>query len=169
MSVNSRNHGYYLEARFAIAADRRRRSGFSIAGAGSAMKQVKFDNSLSLQQAYPGRPLPPVIELEGWLVDDHICVQKPNPQNDSDWRVTLYPWGHILSFDFYTRADATEFAIDASKLGVDWKFIYSLKAIGRSFEYKQALAQIRALRRQYEADGFFKPLQSLPLVAAVRR
>ena len=133
------------------------------------MKKVKFDNSLSLELAYAGRRMPPILMLEGWLVDDHVCIQQPNLENGSDWRVSLYPWGHLLTLDFYTRSDATEFAKDISKLGIDWKFIYSVKPIGRSPEYKWALAQIRALRNQYEADGFFKPRQPTPLVAAVVR
>ena len=133
------------------------------------MKKVKFDNSLSLQQAFAGRRMPPIVMLEGWLVDDHVCIQKPNLENGSDWRVSVYPWGHLLSLDFYTKADATEFAKDVSKLGIDWEFIYSSKPIGRSPEYKRALAQIRALRNRYEADGFFKPRHSMPLVATVGR
>jgi hypothetical protein len=79
------------------------------------------------------------------------------------------PLGHLLSFDFHTKFDATEFAIDVSKLGIDWEFVYSSKPIGCSSDYKRALAQIRALRKQYEANGFFKPRASMPLVAAVRR
>ena len=133
------------------------------------MKKVKFDNSLSLELAFAGRQMPPILILEDWLVDDHVRIQQPNLEIGSDWRVSLYPWGHVLTFDFYTRADATEFAKDISKLGIDWKFIHSVKPIGRSPEYKGALAQIRALRNQYEADGFFKPRQPMPLVAAVVR
>ena len=34
------------------------------------MKKVKFDNSLSLQQAFAGRQMPPILILEGWLVDE---------------------------------------------------------------------------------------------------
>jgi len=105
----------------------------------------------------------------GGLVCDHDCVQQPNLEYGSDWRVSLYPWGHVLSFDFYTKSDATEFAKDVCKLRIDWKFIHSSTPIGRSPEYKRALAQIRALRNQYEADGFFKPRQPMPLVAAVVR
>ena len=94
---------------------------------------------------------------------NHVCVQKPNLENGSDWRVSLYPWGHVLSFDFYTKSDATEFAKDVCKLRIDWKFIHSSTPIGRSPEYKRALAQIRALRNQYEADrhvefSFVQPL-----------
>jgi hypothetical protein len=133
------------------------------------MKKVKFDNSLSLELAFAGRRMPPILILEGWVVDDHVCIQQPNLENGSDWRVSLYPWGHVLTFDFYAKSDAAEFAKDISKLGIDWKFIHSVKPIGRSLEYKWALAQIRALRNQYEADGFFKPRQPTPLVAAVVR
>ena len=94
------------------------------------MKKVKFDNSLSLELAYAGQRMPPILILEGWLVDDHVCIQLPNLENGSDWRVSLYPWGHVLTFDFYTKSDATEFAKDISKLGIDWKFIHSVKPIG---------------------------------------
>ena len=72
------------------------------------MKKVKFDNSLSLELAFAGRRMPPILILEGWLVDDHVCIQQPNLEIGSDWRVSLYPWGHVLTFDFYTRADATD-------------------------------------------------------------
>jgi hypothetical protein len=65
------------------------------------MKRVKFDNSLSLQLAYGDRKMPPVLKLEGWLVDSHVCVQMPNLEIGSGWRVSLYPWGHAISFDFY--------------------------------------------------------------------
>ena len=44
----------------------------------------------------------------GGLVCDHDCVQQPNLENGSDWRVSLYPWGHVLTFDFYTKSDATD-------------------------------------------------------------
>jgi hypothetical protein len=54
------------------------------------MKKIKFDNSLSLQQAFAGRQMPPILRLEGWLVDDHVCIQKPN--HESGWCVSLYPW-----------------------------------------------------------------------------
>ena len=64
------------------------------------MKKVKFDNSLSLELAYAGQRMPPILILEGWLVDDHVCIQLPNLENGSDWRVSLYPWGHVLTFDF---------------------------------------------------------------------
>jgi hypothetical protein len=133
------------------------------------MKKVKFDNGLSLRQAFVGRQTPSVLSLEGWLVDDHVCIQKPNLENESDWCVSLYPWGHLLSFDFYTKSDATEFAVDISKLGIDWEAVYSSVSIGRSPDYKRALAQIRALRDRYEADGFFKSRKSRPFVATTRR
>jgi hypothetical protein len=133
------------------------------------MKRVKFDNSLSLRQAFVGQQAPSVVTLEGWLVDDHVCIQKPNPETGSDWRVSLYPWGHLLSFDFYAKSDATEFAFEISKLGIDWEAVYSSIPVGRSPDYKRALAQIRALRDRYKADGFFKPRESMPLVATVRR
>lgn len=133
------------------------------------MKKVKFDNSLSLELAFAGRSTPPILKLEGWLVDNHVCVQQPNSENGSDWRVSLYPWGHLLTSDFYTRSDAMEFAKEVSKLGIDWNFIHSSKPIGRSLEYKRALTNVRALRNQYEADGFFKPRPPARLVAAVAR
>ena len=75
------------------------------------MKKVKFDNSLSLELAFAGRRMPPILILEGWLVDDHVCIQQPK-------RVSLYPWGHVLTFDFYAKSDAAEFAKDISKLGI---------------------------------------------------
>ena len=46
-------------------------------------KKVKFDNSQSieLQKALPGAELSSeqltIMHIEGWLVDDHVSVQKP--------------------------------------------------------------------------------------------
>jgi hypothetical protein len=78
------------------------------------MKKVKFDNSQSieLQKALPGAELTPeqlsIMHIEGWLVDDHVCVQKP--AGDAGWRVSLYPWGDRISGEFYFKADAVEYA-----------------------------------------------------------
>jgi hypothetical protein len=125
------------------------------------MRKVKFDNSqsIALQQALPGvtltsEQLEP-MKIEGWLVDDHVCVQKPGEY--SDWCVSLYPWGDKISFEFFSKADATEYAKDVSKLGIDWKTIYSPENYVKSDLYLRALAQIVALRDVYEAGGYFKP------------
>jgi hypothetical protein len=75
------------------------------------MKRVKFDNrqSIALQSALPGVTLTPAqrspMKLEGWLVDDHVCIQKPGDRNA--WCVSLYPWGEKISFEFF---NATEHA-----------------------------------------------------------
>jgi hypothetical protein len=125
----------------------------------SCMRKVKFDNSqsLALQQRHVGGHIPDVLTLEGWLVDDHICIQKPVPEDDAGWRVSLYPWGHLISFDFYTKADATEYAKDVSRLGIDWKSIYSAKGFHNTPEFAAMLAQVTKLRDRYEAEGFFRP------------
>jgi hypothetical protein len=126
------------------------------------MKKVKFDNSgsISLHQAL-GETLTPdqseVMKLEGWLVDDHVCVQRPIPKDDAGWRVSLYPWGHRISFDFFTKEDAAEYAKDVSKLGVDWAAIYSAENFTATEEYQSALMQLIALRDEYETNGYFKP------------
>jgi len=126
------------------------------------MKKVKFDNSrsIALQKALSGVALTPdqteVLNLEGWLVDDHVCVQKPIPKINAGWRVSLYPWGDLISGDFYTKSDATEYAEDVSKLGIDWNAVYSPENYAKSDLYLQALAKLNALRDEYEADGYFK-------------
>ena len=134
------------------------------------MKKVKIRQLVfSLELAYAGQRMPPILILEGWLVDDHVCVQQPNLENGSDWRVSLYPWGHVLTFDFYTKSDATEFAKDVCKLRIDWKFIHSSTPIGRSPEYKRALAQIKSAEKPVRGGWIFQATQPMPLVAAVVR
>ncbi|HMF69356.1 MAG TPA: hypothetical protein VK602_17305 [Phyllobacterium sp.] len=126
------------------------------------MKKVKFDNnqSIALQKALPGVALTPeqmeVMNLEGWLVDDHVCIQKPVPKINAGWRVSLYPWGDLISGDFYTKSDATEYAKDVSKLGIDWKAIHSPENYAKGDLHLQALAKLSALRDEYEADGYFE-------------
>jgi hypothetical protein len=125
------------------------------------MKKVKFDNRLSieLQKKVPGIKLTPgqmeVMQLEGWLVDEHVCVQKPMPEHDANWRVSLYPWGHKIGFDFYTKADAVEYAKDVSSLGIDWNAIYAADNWTETDQYHLMLFQLRAIRAVYEAEGYF--------------
>jgi hypothetical protein len=66
-------------------------------------------------------------------------------------------WGDLISADFYTKADAIEYAKDVSKFGVDWDDIYQPKNYAKSALYRRALSQLAALRDKYEAGGFFKP------------
>jgi hypothetical protein len=126
------------------------------------MKKVQFDTrqSIALQKALPGVTLTPEqlepMKIEGWLVDDHVCVQKPTGDNGS-WCVSLYPWGDKISPQFFSRDDATEYAKDVSKLSIDWKAVYTPENYVKSDLYLQALAQLHALRDIYEADGYFKP------------
>jgi hypothetical protein len=123
------------------------------------MKKVKFDNrqSIALQKALPGAEMEQleVFQIEGWLVDDHVCVQKP--AGDASWQVSLYPWGDLISADFYTKADAVEYANDVSKFGVDWNAIYQPANYAKSALYRRALSQLKALRDRYEEGGYFKP------------
>jgi hypothetical protein len=94
------------------------------------MRKVKFDNSqsITLQKALPGVTLTPEqlrpMKIEGWLVDDHVCVQKP--AEFSDWCVSLYPWGDKISREFFSKADATEYAKDVSKLVCVPKTLFEL-------------------------------------------
>jgi hypothetical protein len=125
------------------------------------MKKVKFDNgqSIARQSALPGVTLTPAqrkpMKLEGWLVDDHVCIQKPGERGG--WFVSLYPCGDKISFDFFTKADATEYAKDISKLGIDWATMFLPENYVKSAAYLKALTQLHALRDRYEADGYFKP------------
>jgi hypothetical protein len=124
-------------------------------------QKVKFDTSQSIarEKALPGVTLTPEqlepMKIEGWLVDDHVCVQMPAGDNGS-WCVSLYPWGDKISFEFFSKDDAIEYAKDVSKLGIDWEEIYSPVNFAMSDLYLLALAQLKALRDQYEADGYFK-------------
>lgn len=124
------------------------------------MKKVKFDNSqsIALQKAL-GKVLTPEqlepAKIEGWLIGDHVCVQKPFP--DSGWRVSLYPWGDKISRDFFSKADAIEYAEDVNALEIDWPAIYEPENYVRSELYFSALARLIVVRDRYEADGYFKP------------
>jgi hypothetical protein len=123
------------------------------------MKKVKFDNrqSIALQKALPGATPEKieVLQIDGWLVDDHVCVQKP--AGEVGWRVSLYPWGDLISADFYTKDDAVEYAKDVSKLGVDWDAVYRPENYAKSARYRQALSRLETLRDEYQAGGYFKP------------
>jgi len=125
------------------------------------MKKVKFDTSqsIAMQKALPGATLTPEqlepSKIEGWLVDDHVCIQKPG--DGASWRVSLYPWGDRISGDFFTKADAMEYARDVSKLGIDWTAVYAPENYVKGDLYFRALIQLRALRDEYAAGGYFKP------------
>ena len=124
------------------------------------MKKVKFDTSqsIALHKALPGVTLTPEqvqpMKIEGWLVDDHVCVQKPG--NNVSWCVSLYPWGDKISLEFFSKDDAIEYAKDVCKLGIDWNAIHSPENYAISDLYLLTLAQLNALRDEYEADGYFK-------------
>jgi hypothetical protein len=122
------------------------------------MRKVKFDNgqSIALQEALLGAAAEQteVVQIEGWLVDDHVCVHKP--VGEVGWRVSLYPWGDLISEDFYSKADAVEYAKDVSKFGMDWDAIYRPENYGKSAIHRKALTQLRALRDEYETGGYFK-------------
>lgn len=124
------------------------------------MRHIKFDNSQSIAlQTALGITLAPEqmepIEIEGWLVDNHVCIQKPS--GERGWRVSLYPWGDRISLDFFSKDDATQYAEDVSKLEIDWESVYASENYVRGELYFEALAKVIALRDQYEADGYFKP------------
>jgi hypothetical protein len=91
------------------------------------------------------------------LIGGHICVQKPFP--DSGWRVSLYPWGDKISYDFFGKADAIEYAKDVEALKIDWRAVYAAENYVRSEPYFSSLAMLIEVRDRYEADGFFKPPQ----------
>ena len=65
--------------------------------------------------------------------------------------------GYKISFDFFSKADAVEYAGDVSKLGIDWVAIYSAESFTETSAFRAALAQIIELRDRYEADGYFQP------------
>jgi hypothetical protein len=123
------------------------------------MKKVTFDNSqsIALQKAL-GVSLTPEqmepVKIEGWLVGDHVCVQKPF--HDAGWRVSLYPWGDKISLDFFSKADAIEYAKDVNALKIDWAALYTPENYVRSELYFSSLAKVIAVRDQYEDDGYFK-------------
>jgi hypothetical protein len=124
------------------------------------MKKVTFDNSKSIAlQIGLGKNLTPEqsepMTIEGWLVDEHVCVQKPS--KDSGWRVSLYPWGDMISRDFFSKDDAVDYAKQVRALGIDWTTICKPENYYQSDVYFDALEKLIVLRDQYEADGLFKP------------
>jgi hypothetical protein len=118
------------------------------------MKKVAFNDAPTL--AAFGEDLSETIRLEGWLVDEHVCIQKPDRKREWGWRVSLYPWGLRLSEDFYARADAEEYAREVSALGIDWRSIYAQENFGESPEFEVAHTKISEIRNRYESQGFFK-------------
>jgi hypothetical protein len=48
-------------------------------------------------------------------------------------------------------------AKDVSKLGIDWKTVYSPENCAKSDLYLRVLLQLNALRVEYDVDGYFKP------------
>jgi hypothetical protein len=126
------------------------------------MKKVTFDNSKSIAlQIGLGKTLTAEqsepMKISGWLVDEHVCVQKPSSGNG--WRISLYPWGDKISFDFFSKADAIAYAKKVSALGIDWTTICQPENYYQSDVYFDALEKLIVLRDQYEADGLFKPRQ----------
>jgi hypothetical protein len=95
------------------------------------------------------------MKFEGWLVDNHVCIQTSGERGG--WCVSLYPWGDKISLDFFTRDDATEYAKDVSKPGIDWETIFLPENYVKSAAYLKALTQLHALRDHYEAEGYFGP------------
>jgi hypothetical protein len=119
------------------------------------MKKVHFDTSSSIAfQLRLGRDLPQEqrvpAKLEGWLVDDHICVQKPDEENGA-WCLPLYPWGDKISEDFFAKADAVACAQDLSKLQVPWEWMHSVDEI--TPEYSEWADKCRQILDRYRADG----------------
>jgi hypothetical protein len=124
------------------------------------MKKVKFDNSKSIAlQIGLGKTLTAEqsepMKIDGWLVDEHVCVQKPS--RDSGWRVSLYPWGDMISRDFFSKDDAVDYANQVRMLAIDWTTICEPENYYQSDVYFDALEKLIILRHQYEADGLFKP------------
>ena len=125
------------------------------------MKKVKFDTSqsIALQKALPRAALTPAqlepMKIEGWLVDDHVCVQQPTGP-DGSWCVSLYPWGDKISGEFFTKDDATDYARAVSELGIDWQTIFLPENYAKSDLHFEALEQLNILRDEFEADGYFK-------------
>jgi hypothetical protein len=124
------------------------------------MKKVTFDNRKSIElQIGLGKNLTAEqsepMKIRGWLVDEHVCVQKPSRY--SGWRVSLYPWGDMISRDFFSKDDAVDYAKQVSALGIDWTTICKPENYYQSDVYFDALVGLIVLRDQYEADGLFKP------------
>jgi hypothetical protein len=69
------------------------------------MKWITFDPSGAIAfQSKLGRDLPlderKPMKLEGWLVDDHLCVRKTKNEG---WCQSLYPWDDLISADFFAK------------------------------------------------------------------
>ena len=88
--------------------------------------------------------------MEGWLVDDHICIRKPKTDNEG-WRLSLYPWGDRISAGFFAKDDAIACAKENSALNIPWARMHALDAI--SAEYVDHVMRVRKILEVYEADG----------------
>jgi hypothetical protein len=120
------------------------------------MKKVRFDTSGAIAfQLKLGRDLPPgerkPMKLEGWLVDDHLCVRKTKNEG---WCLTLYPWGDRITAGFFTKDDAVACAKEIHALDVPWSRMHNVDAISSS--YVDHVMKVRAILEIYRADGLLE-------------
>lgn len=125
------------------------------------IKKVRFDTSGSIALHLKlGRKLTPEqrkpIELEGWLVGDHICVQKLTAEYKG-YCLSLYPWGDRLTAEFFAKADAVACAKDIDALRIPWEHMRTLDP--SSSEYGDLLVKVRFILASYEIDGLTLPME----------
>lgn len=127
------------------------------------MKKVSFDTSASValhvklgQEFTPEQSKP--VKREGWLIGDHVCVQKPRG-DDEGWCLSLYPWGDRLTTEFFAKADAVACAKEIAALDLPWKHLRSLDP--RSSEYGHYIVWVRLILASYEVEGFMTPMDNL--------
>jgi len=57
------------------------------------------------------------MRIDGWLVDEHVCVQKTVPRQRVA-RVAV-SMGGMISRDFFSKDDAIDYAKQVRALGID--------------------------------------------------
>lgn len=125
------------------------------------MRQLQFDNSQSFAVLHrwgmcDARDFEPVT-YDGYLLDDHVFVAKPNPSSNAAWRILIYPWGLSASHDCNSEAMALQIAEGICALKLDWPKLMQLPQDHP--EYRAAIKQINEWVHDYfERDFEFVPM-----------
>jgi hypothetical protein len=126
------------------------------------MKKVRFDTSGAIAfQLKLGRDLPPderkPMKLEGWLVDDHLCVRKTKHEG---WCLSLYPWGDRITAGFFTKDDVVACAKDIHALHVPWAQMHKIDAI--TSNYIDHVMKVRGSWKSIERKACCQPRKVNP-------
>jgi len=127
------------------------------------MRQLQFDNSLGFAVLERwGRRMPGELEpatFDGYLLDDHVFVARPNAAANKGWRILVYPWGLELSDSCDTEAMTTEIAQGISALKLDWPKLMEMTP--EQPKYRAAIGRInRWVHDYFERDFEFVPIHT---------